>query len=133
MLNFRSLFYRPQSSKEKVVWSNDLIDDVEFVYSVEEDCYLLVHFKDGTLQRLDLEPEERQWEMDGIIIPDRIGTWYVIDCVVYEENVYYLLEHEEFGDETACLIVDNNNNVIDDEVYDDWLSHLEDALTIPQF
>lgn len=132
MLNFRSLFYRPQSSKEKVVWSNDLIDDVEFVYSVEEDCYLLVHFKDNTLQRLDLKPEEKNWEMDGIVIPDYEGTWYVIDCVVQDGDIYYLLEHEKYGDETACLIVDNKNIVIDDEVYDDWLSHLEDALTIPQ-
>lgn len=133
MLNFRSLFYRPHLSKEKVVWGSHLIDDIEFVYSIEEDCYLLVRFKNGTFQRLDLEPEERNWDMDGIIIPDYEGTWYVIDCVVYEGDIYYLLEHEEYGDETACLIVDNNNNVIDDEVYDNWLSHLEDSFNIPLF
>lgn len=133
MLNFKNLSYRPHESKEEVVWDFHLIDDIEFIYSVDEDCYLLVYFKNSTFQRLDLNPDKNQWDVDGIIVEGHVGTWYVIDYVVYDEDIYYLLEHEEFGDEAACLIVDNNTNIIAEDVYDDWLEALEDALIIPQF
>lgn len=56
------------------------------------------------------------------------GTWYVIDsqfiCSALVEGYgkldseyIYLLEHEEYGDETAHLIVNELGTVVIDEVY----------------
>lgn len=53
------------------------------------------------------------------------GTWYVIDSTTYNGKKYFLLEHEYYGDETCCLIVDKNGNFID-ETYDDIITGLED-------
>lgn len=45
------------------------------------------------------------------------GTWCVIGKTFYNMKEVYLLEHEQYGDETASLIVDNELNVILDDVY----------------
>lgn len=66
---------------------------------------------------------------DHIHIDGHIGTWYVIDDGWYEytpddEGVpkthrvhCFLLEHEEYGDEAAGLIVDEHGRIILDDVY----------------
>lgn len=135
MLNFRSIHYRPHTMKygvgEKQVYPSSNVKDIELRYNLETDEeFLLVLFKDDTYLRLDTAPEEVNWEFDGIIIPDHVGTWYTIDVVIKDREPYFLLEHEEYGDEAAWLIVDNDNNVIVDEVFDDWIDRLEDALDI---
>lgn len=117
MLNFKSLSYRPHESKEKVVWDFHLIDDIEFIYSVYEDCYLLVHFKNGTFQRLDLNSDKNQWDIYGIIVEGHVGTWYVIDTQITDGVLYLLLEHEWYGDEAPCVIIDIDGNVILEDVY----------------
>lgn len=59
----------------------------------------------------------------GIKIPNRVGTWYVIDEAKYSNGAFglvdfWLLEHEQYGDETACIIVLANTDIIViDEVY----------------
>ena len=63
----------------------------------------------------------------GIYIADYEGTWYVIDSkydVDYGE--IFLLEHEEYGDEAACIIVENDGAVLLDDVwngFEDWEEH----------
>lgn len=75
---------------------------------------------------------------DHIPIPGHIGTWYVIDDGWYiytpDENgvpkTYrvhcFLLEHEEYGDEAAGLIVDEHGRIILDNVYN-GLDELSEA------
>lgn len=54
---------------------------------------------------------------DKIKIKGHIGTWYVIDETVENGKKLYLLESEKFGDDAACIIVDENCSVVLDEVY----------------
>ena len=66
---------------------------------------------------------------DHIRIPGHVGTWYVIDDGWYtytpDENGVpkthrvhcFLLEHEQYGDEAACLIVDETGFILADDVY----------------
>ena len=61
----------------------------------------------------------------GINIPDHRGTWYVIDATKSKGRALFLLEHEEYGDEAACLIVTESGNVIVEEVWNGF-SDLED-------
>lgn len=52
-------------------------------------------------------------------IEGHIGTWYGIDEMEFEGETFYLLEHEEYGDEAAHLIVNENMEVVID---DSWNS-----------
>lgn len=45
------------------------------------------------------------------------GTWYVIDCDIWRGQFVYLLESEQYGDEMPCIIIDQFNHVILDDVY----------------
>lgn len=60
-------------------------------------------------------------EVDG-----HIGTWYVIDTDKINDTAYFLLEHEEHGDEAACVIVDSDGKLVLDDVwngFDDLKEH----------
>lgn len=75
---------------------------------------------------------------DHIRIPGHIGTWYVIDDGWYlytpdKEGMpktyrvhCFLLEHEQYGDEAAGLIVDEHGRIILDDVYN-GLDELSEA------
>lgn len=54
---------------------------------------------------------------DGIEVKGHRGKWYVIDEANFVGGPYYLLEHETYGDEAACVIVDSNYNLICEDVW----------------
>ena len=54
---------------------------------------------------------------EEIIIKGHFGKWHVIDRMEYRGKQVYLLEHDCFGDEAACLIVDENLKIIMDDVW----------------
>ena len=56
-------------------------------------------------------------QKDGIKIEGYVGKWYVIDETYFKSQRVYLLEHETYGDEAACLIVDDKLNVVLDDVH----------------
>lgn len=62
----------------------------------------------------------------GIEIEGHIGTWYIVDESLYQGKKVLLLEHDEFGDEAACLIVDENMSIVLEDVWNgfDDLCHL---------
>lgn len=67
-----------------------------------------------------------------IEIAGHIGTWYVIDDTKIDGKDYFLLEHEDYGDETACLIVNPQGEVILDDVWNgfgDLEEHFAAAIT----
>lgn len=53
----------------------------------------------------------------GIKVTGHVGTWHVIDGKMHEGRAVYLLEHDYFGDESPCLITDNQGNILIDCVY----------------
>lgn len=68
---------------------------------------------------------------DGIKVEDYRGKWYVIDSCYMMGKKLFLVEHETYGDETACLILDSNGKLLLDEVYngfDDYFEHLESEI-----
>ena len=56
-------------------------------------------------------------QSDNIAIEGHIGTWYVIDSDIIDGKKMYLLENEIYGDESACIIVDEYKNVIMADVW----------------
>lgn len=70
----------------------------------------------------------KEYKNEYIEVNDHRGTWYVIDEVNIGGVDYCLLEHEEYGDEAAHVIVDKYGNLIMSGVYngfDDLCEHLE--------
>lgn len=53
----------------------------------------------------------------NITINGHQGTWYVIAEGCHKGSKVFLLEHETYGDEAACLIVNSSGHVIMDDVY----------------
>ncbi len=65
---------------------------------------------------------------DNISVKGHIGTWYVIDTTEIEGKTYKLLEHEEYGDEAACIIIDSEGKLVLDDVwngFDDLIEFFE--------
>lgn len=56
-------------------------------------------------------------DSDHIKVNGHIGKWYVVDYTIFRHNIVYLLEHESYGDMAACLIVDDEGNLILDDVW----------------
>jgi hypothetical protein len=70
--------------------------------------------------------------MEHIRIEGHTGTWYVIDSGKFYNHgfgsaphYFFLLEHEEYGDEAASLIVDDEGEIILDDVWNGF-NDLED-------
>ncbi|MFP3156522.1 YodL domain-containing protein [Lachnospiraceae bacterium ZAX-1] len=64
----------------------------------------------------------------NIEVEGHIGTWYVIDTAEINSTPYFLLEHEEHGDEATCVIVDSHANLVLDDVwngFDDLREHFD--------
>lgn len=54
---------------------------------------------------------------DGIKVEGHIGKWYVIDEKEYDGKTLYLVESEIYGDEAACLIIDEDFNLVADDIW----------------
>ena len=64
-----------------------------------------------------------------------MGTWYVINTNIVNDIRYYLLEHEQHGDEAACVIVDSDGKLILDDVWnglDDLQDYFDSLEPLPE-
>lgn len=89
-----------------------------FINQLEEHCSAVVNAKQNDASMLNAESDE-------IEIEGYSGTWYVIDSHKFDDKELFLLESEIYGDEAACLIVDENRNLIMDDVYNGFDDYLE--------
>lgn len=67
-----------------------------------------------------IKPMSVQQYQGDIVIEGHIGTWYVLSQGFCKGERAYLLEHEEWGDEAASLIVNQYGTILLDQVYDGW-------------
>ena len=54
---------------------------------------------------------------EHIKIQGHIGRWYEIDSTEIDGKKIYLMEHETYGDMTACCIIVDDNTLILDDVW----------------
>jgi hypothetical protein len=65
-------------------------------------------------------------DSEHIHIDGHVGTWYVVSERDTEQHgKLFLLEHETYGDEAACLIVNEQGKVVVDDVHNGWLDYEE--------
>ena len=65
--------------------------------------------------------EQKNFEMNadtsGLTVAGHIGTWHTIDQHESGGHSFYLMEHDTYGDEAACIIVDERGKLVLDDVY----------------
>ncbi len=65
--------------------------------------------------------EQKDFEMNadtsGLTVAGHIGTWHTIDQHEVGGHSFYLIEHDTYGDEVACIIVDERGKLVLDDVY----------------
>lgn len=65
--------------------------------------------------------EQKDFEMNadtsGLTVAGHIGTWHTIDQHEVGGHSFYLMEHDAYGDEAACIIVDERGKLVLDDVY----------------
>ena len=65
--------------------------------------------------------EQKDFEMNadtsGLTVAGLIGTWHTIDQHEVGGHSFYLMEHDTYGDEAACIIVDERGKLVLDDVY----------------
>lgn len=54
---------------------------------------------------------------EHVSVAGHTGTWYTIDETTMNGKAYFLMEHETYGDEAACVIVDKQGALVLDDVY----------------
>ncbi len=64
---------------------------------------------------------------DNFFVPGHEGYWYVIDSTEYRGHRFYLMEHEEYGDDAACVAVDKNGTLVAEDLWNGFDEGFEDA------
>lgn len=80
--------------------------------------------------------EEQEHKKDGLIHGDsdqiavegHIGTWYAIDETEVGGEKFFLLEHEEYGDETACVAVNEQGKLVAEDLWNGFDEDFQDAV-----
>lgn len=62
-------------------------------------------------------------------VPGHVGTWYAIDNREVDGHVFYLMEHDTYGDEAACIVIDERGRISLTDVYDGFNDHVIDLLS----
>lgn len=80
--------------------------------------------------------EEQEHKKDGLIHGDsdqiavegHVGTWYAIDETEVGGEKFFLLEHEEYGDEAACVAVNEQGKLVAEDLWNGFDENFQDAV-----
>lgn len=80
--------------------------------------------------------EEQEHKKDGLIHGDsdqiavegQVGTWYAIDETEVGGEKFFLLEHEEYGDEAACVAVNEQGKLVAEDLWNGFDEDFQDAV-----
>ena len=109
------------SVSDVVVFHKDGVDTAYYVDSygfTEVPEFLQVQIKEQLITM----------QTDHISVRQHFGTWYPIDQAEIDGKMYFLLEHEEYGDEAANIIVDEKGILYAQDVYDGFSPEIMDTL-----
>ena len=80
--------------------------------------------------------EEQEHKKDGLIHGDsdqiavegHVGTWYAIDETEVGGEKFFLLEHEEYGDEAACVAVNEQGKLVAEDLWNGFDEDFQDVV-----
>ena len=64
----------------------------------------------------------------NITVEGHIGTWYAIDETEVNGEKFFLLEHEEYGDEAACVAVNEQGKLVAEDLWNGFDEDFQDAV-----
>ena len=64
----------------------------------------------------------------NITVEGHIGTWYAIDETEVNGEKFFLLEHEEYGDEAACVAVNEQGKLVAEDLWNGFDEEFQDAV-----
>lgn len=103
-----------------IVENGTNISSIDMLISaLEENCPAVHSEKEKTEDIVITE------NSDEIIIDGYEGTWYVVDTETVDGKELFLLENEEYGDETFGIIIDKDRNVLVGEVWNGFSDYHE--------
>ena len=103
-----------------IVENGSNISSIDMLISaLEENCPAVLSEKEKTEDIVITE------NSDEIIIDGYEGTWYVVDTETVDGKELFLLENEEYGDETFGIIIDKDRNVLVDEAWNGFSDYHE--------
>lgn len=112
-----------------IVENGTNISSIDMLISaLEENCPAVHSEKEKTEDIVITE------NSDEIIIDGYEGTWYVVDTEIVDGKELFLLENEEYGDETFGIIIDRDRNVLVDEAWNGFADYHEkyDNITLEE-
>ena len=67
-------------------------------------------------------------DSDNITVEGHVGTWYAIDETEVGGEKFFLLEHEEYGDEAACVAVNEQGELVAEDLWNGFDEDFQDAV-----
>ena len=64
----------------------------------------------------------------NITVEGHIGTWYAIDETEVNGEKFFLLEHKEYGDEAACVAVNEQGKLVAEDLWNGFDEDFQDAV-----
>ena len=90
---------------------------ISIIYNKQEKCKLA---------------KQKDFEMNmdthSLVVTSHVGTWHTIDHTEVDGHTFWLMEHDIYGDDAACIIVDNHGKLSLANVYDGFDDHTIDLL-----
>ena len=101
------------------------IDKPENVVRKYDDIAVRTYLEKNTPIIQKAVKDEITADSDSLIIDGYEGTWYVVDTETVDSKELFLLESENYGDETFGIIIDKNRNVLVDEAWNGFFDYHE--------
>lgn len=67
-------------------------------------------------------------DSDNITVEGHVGTWYAIDETEVGGEKFFLLEHEEYGDEAACVAVNEHGKLVAEDLWNGFDEDFQDTV-----
>jgi len=64
----------------------------------------------------------------GLAVDGHVGTWHAIDHAEVDGHTFWLMEHDQYGDNAACIVVDERGNLAYEPVHSGFDEHVMDLL-----
>lgn len=102
------------------------------VQSYFVDSFGFSELPDFVRQRQEMmEPKESVQvteQTSGLSIEGHEGTWHTIDQTELEGEQFFLMEHDEYGDEAACIVVNESGELVAEDLWNGFDDGFHEAV-----
>lgn len=67
-------------------------------------------------------------QTSGLTVDGHFGTWHTIDSIEVQGETFFLMEHDEHGDEAACISVNADGRLVAEDLFNGFDKGFHEAL-----